>query len=209
MKKLLMILAIMAIATGASQVTAQTPQTYCYGWEDQGDILGGYLLDQMFYATTTDNPRTDNYSLEIYEIEGSGTPNAYVAWVTGLVEGDVVDASFWTYDEVDSNPSCRIWGAWTDGSDINGFIGSAGGNNTYSGPGTEWIQLSWSWTVDATHAGQGLAIHIRPYNAAPWTGSNWVDDLCVVFPETATLEVPGGTVATENSSWGGVKSLYR
>ncbi len=206
MKKLFLIM--LAIIVSASFAMAQD-ETDCYSWEDGGTYISSYLPDDMFVANTTDQAYDGTHSLEIYEIGTTGTPQAYVAWITNLVEGDMVSASIQTLDLIDGNPSVRIWGHWTDPSDIDAYIGSAGGNSTYSGGSTDWVELTQDWTVDAAHAGNGLVIEVRPYNADPFTGSNWVDYLCVTHPASANVQFPGGSVATEPTSWSTVKALYQ
>ncbi len=204
MKKLILI--VLAVMASASLAVAQ--ETDCYGWEDGGTVLGAYLPDSMYLANTNAQAFDGTASLEIYEIDAVGTPQAYVAWITNLVENDVVSATIQTYDVIVNNPSVRIWGHWTTvGGGINDYFGSAGGNNTYSGP-DGWMELSQSWTVDAAHAGMGLVIEIRPYNATPFTGSNWIDHLCVTHPTDALVQFPGGPVGTESTTWGTVKALY-
>ncbi|MEZ4388004.1 MAG: hypothetical protein R3D98_10610 [Candidatus Krumholzibacteriia bacterium] len=207
MKALITFVAAMCLMAGLA--AAQT-DTWCYGWEDGGDTVGAYLPDNMYIANTTAQAFEGSASLEIYEIGGSSTPQAYVAWITGLHEGDQVTASIQTLDLIDGNPSCRIWGHWTlaDGT-IDDYAGSAGGNSAYSGGSTDWVELSYTWTAGAAQEGQGLVIEIRPYNGDPWAGSNWVDNLCVTKPVDAYLYFPGtGPVGTEAHSWTSVKSLF-
>ena len=206
MKKLLMIVA--ALCLTASVAAAQDP--FCYSWEDGGTVLGAYLPDFMYLANDGSQAYHGSYSLEIYETGGTGTPQAYVAWITGLREGDTVSASIWTYDpSIGANPSVRIWGHWTlAGGTIDDYYGSAGGNNTYSG-GESWVELTQTWTAGAANDGMGLVVEIRPYNSSPWAGSNWVDYLCITKPENAFLYFPGGTVSAGDSSWGAVKALFQ
>jgi hypothetical protein len=183
--------------------------TYCYGWEDGGTVLGAWEPDNLYTANSTDQAYEGVASLEVYE-SANGSPQAYVAWITDLQEGDVVDASIWTLDNISGNPSLRIWGHYTDaGGTIDDYAGSAGGNGTYSGTSPDWIELTWSWTYPAGNDGGGLVIEIRPYNATPFAGSNWVDQLCVTIPDGASLQFPGGPVGAQGSSLSGVKALFR
>jgi hypothetical protein len=206
MKSLLLVIGALALTVGLA--TAQQ-DPHCYGWEDGGTVLGAYLPDLMYLANTDAEAFEGSSSLEIYKNASGSTPQAYVAWVTGLQEGDEVSASVMTLDLIEGNPSVRIWGHWTavDGS-IDDYAGSAGGNDTYSG-GEGWVELTHAWTVPADRDGQGLVIEIRPYNGDPYEGSNWVDQLCVSIPTGAWLYFPGGTVAAEGPSWTAVKSLFR
>lgn len=210
MKKLLLIaLALMLPAGAIAQVTQET---HCYSWENDATVLGAYNPQYMFLANTTAYAFDGMKSLEIYETGGTSTPQAYVAWVTDLAEGDVVTATIKTWDpSTGGNPSVRIWAHWTNvgALTIDDYYGSAAGSNTYSG-GTEWVELGYTWTVDAIHAGMGLVVEIRPYNATPWAGSNWVDYLCVTHPSTANLLFPGYTVVNAtDGTWGAVKGMYR
>ncbi|MFO7609907.1 MAG: hypothetical protein R6X35_12065 [Candidatus Krumholzibacteriia bacterium] len=206
MKKLLLVVLALTLP-----VAALAQETHCYGWENGETVLGTYLPDYMYLANTDAYAYEGTRSLEIYETGGTSTPQAYVAWITDLVEGDVVTATFQTWDPTaGSNPSLRIWGHWTNvGGDINSYNSSASGGSTYSG-GEGWIELGFTWTVDALHAGMGLVVEARPYNGTPWVGSVWMDHVCVTRPATATLHFPGYTVVGDrDSSWGQVKGLYR
>jgi len=206
MKALFTLVAAMCLTAG---LAAAQQDTWCYGWEDGGTMLGAYLPDDMYIANTEAQAFEGTHSLEIYEIGATGTPQAYVAWITGLHENDTVTASIMTLDLITGNPSCRIWGHWTTaGGTIDDYAGSASGNSTYSG-GEGWVELSYTWTAGAAQEGQGLVVEIRPYNATPWNGSNWIDNLCVTKPVDAWLYFPGtGPVATESHTWTGVKALF-
>ena len=118
-------------------------QTRNYGWEDGGTILGKYGNVDDYNVTAPDPVHGDTYSLKLIDQSSTGpsTPQAYVAWVTGLQQDDQVDASFWRYDTSPgvSPPSCRIWGSYTsDPNDIDSYVDSASGNYDY-GPGTEMV----------------------------------------------------------------------
>ncbi|MCH2162622.1 MAG: hypothetical protein MK085_12220, partial [Phycisphaerales bacterium] len=64
-----------------------------YGWEDGGLILGGYNNDNMSYFSSTnlDTVYSGNRSLGLTEDPSSGTPQTFVAFITGLSDGDVID----------------------------------------------------------------------------------------------------------------------
>lgn len=209
MKKLLLV--VLAIAASAS-LAAAAQETDCYGWEDNGVVLGAYLPE---YMTTVNDGAVAYLGTHSLEVRESGpvytsTPQAYVAWITNIKEGDVITATVHTYDpSLSANPSCRIWSHWTTvGGDINSYYASIGGNNTYSG-GTSWVPLSYSITVDAAHVGMGIVIEIRPYNGTTGVGSNWVDNLCIDHPDHCLVHFPGGPVPAEDTSWGAVKTLYQ
>jgi len=155
-----------------------------YGWEDGiGTILGEFGSQNMQYSNLSGFAHSGNNALLIEDLDTStsGTPQAYVAMVTGLTDGDTVDASFWAFDSSSgAAPSARIWGHYTVGGDINGYEGSAGGNNTYSGV-TDWSQLSHSWVFDSAGGTRdALVVEVRFYdNASATTGSILIDDLLI------------------------------
>ena len=176
-----------------------------YGWEDGvGTILGSY--GNLVGEANVTGPQTgsqgsalpdytcpgahsgDRY-LHVAEDPHYSTPQAFVAWVTGLTDGDVIDADFWGYDtSAGSSPSLRIWGHYTMGGDINSYEGSAGGNDAYTA-GTGWDNVGWNWTFDsALGTRDGLVIEARLYST-PTTSSPdhtdyWIDDVTVTAPGT-------------------------
>ncbi|MFQ5807475.1 MAG: PEP-CTERM sorting domain-containing protein [Phycisphaerae bacterium] len=184
MRNFVSLTAVTAICCLAVSANADT-----YGWEDSvGTVLGLYGTgDPPIIATNVGAPdpvHTGDRSLKLEDNSPSGTPQAYLAWIVGLTDGDVVDASFWRYDDTPGvSPSVRIWGHWNDDPfDIYGYNGSAGGNSDY-GPGEGWDQTSQSWTVADGHT--GLIVEARTYSSPGDTV--WVDDLMVTAPPSATI----------------------
>jgi len=180
-----------------------------YGWEDCGLVLSLYGAGEppIIVTNVMDPVHSGLRSLKLEDNASSGTPQAYIAWIVGLTDGDSVTASVWRHDTTPgASPSVRIWGHWNDDpSDVNGYHGSASGNDDY-GPGTGWDQTAFTWTVADGHT--GLVIEARTYSIAGDTV--WIDDLHVEFPPTATLYIPvAGASATEPVSWTDVKALYR
>jgi hypothetical protein len=180
MKKIAVLAAALMLAASAAQAVTVT-----YGWEDGGTVLGTYgtvlasNVSSPVHSGAKSLQLVDNYS-------GSNTPQAYVAWVKGLSDGDVVTASFWRYDTtIGTSPSTRIWAHWNDTSDVMGYSGSAGGNSDY-GTTSGWQQLTWSWTVSGGHT--GLVIEARTYSDA--LDTVWIDDLTVTAPNTASILTP-------------------
>ncbi|MBD3317386.1 MAG: hypothetical protein GF344_16480 [Chitinivibrionales bacterium] len=168
--------------------TAFGAQTVNYGWEDGETILGKY--GNVSESLVSSPVHGGSKSLQLTDSSSSGpsTPQAYVAWVKDLQNGDTVTASFWRYDVTPgSSPSCRIWGHYTsDTGDIDSYAGSASGNSGY-GPGEGWDKTSYTWVYDGTGDHTGLVIEVRTY-------SNdgdvvWVDDLEVTAPDYATIDV--------------------
>ena len=163
--------------------------TSTYGWEDGVDtILGSYNDINAFNVGSPDPVHSGSRSLKLVDQASSGTPQAYVAWITGLEDGDAVEAGFWRYDTTSgSAPSVRIWAHYTnDLSDIDSYSGSAGGNSDY-GSGEGWDLAEWSWTFDSNY-GNGLVIEARTYSNPGDTV--WIDDLTITAPDTATITTP-------------------
>ena len=165
--------------------------TSTYGWEDGvGTILGSYNDIDALNVGSLDPVHSGDRSLKLVDQASLGTPHAYVAWITGLVDGDTVDADFWRYDTTSgSAPSLRIWAHYTDNlSDIGSYLGSAGGNSDY-GSGEGWDLASWSWIFDSDSGSRnGLVIEVRTYSSPGDTV--WIDDLTVTAPDMATITTP-------------------
>ena len=192
MRRILLVFITVLFLTGTANA-----YTVTYGWEDGGTILGNY------YPITATNVDTYAHggtsSLELID-GGVSTPQAYVGWITGLTEGDVVTAGFWVYDttaEADY-PKGRIWGHYTsDASDIDSYAGSASGNETYSGLG--WTYLEWTWAFDSQSGSRdGLVIEARTYTDLGDTIR--VDDLTITAPDNATITTPA-TVPVPAAVW--------
>jgi hypothetical protein len=188
MKKVFLAIALLCFASSAFAV-----QTATYGWEDGNTVLGTYGTPVVSNDSTM--AKSGSRSLKMVDdYSGSGTPQAYVAWIKDLAEGDQVTASFWVYDVTISSPSGRIWGHYNDSaSDVNQYDGSASGNSTYSGP-NGWTYLSYTWTIASPHT--GLVVEARTYSDG--LDTIWVDDLTVTAPDSATIVLvpePGAFVA--------------
>jgi hypothetical protein len=166
-------------------------ETANYGWEDGvGTVLGLYGGgDPPIIATNVGAPDPVYEGLRSLRLEDNspeGTPQAYIAWIVGLTDDDVVEAGFWRYDDTpDVSPSCRIWAHWNDDpNDLYGYDGSAGGNSDY-GPGEGWDQATHLWTVADGHT--GIVIECRTYSSPGDTV--WIDDMFVTAPDHATIYV--------------------
>ncbi len=209
MKKTLCMIAILGLATSAMAATVT------YGWEDGGTILGSYgnladptnvsgiqsgLTGDVAPGTwSTTGPHGGSSYLHVAEDPHSSTPQAYVAWITGLEDGDVVDGSFWGWDDLDGTessygaPALRIWGHYATSSSPD-YVASAGGSSTYSEATVDgWQELSHSWEFDSDGgARDALVIEVRLYSYGYTSDSRtdyWVDDLTVTAPESATIIV--------------------
>ena len=150
-----------------------------YGWEDGGTVLG-QSTDNIAFTNSTDNPLSGSASLFMNEDPLSGTPQGYVAFITGLTDGDIIDANFFAFDDTpDGSPSVRIWGHYGQSSDVDETSGSAGGNSTYSGEDGDWSQLSHTWTFDSNGGTRdALIVEVRMY-AGSGGSSAYIDDLYV------------------------------
>lgn len=179
-------------------------------WECHYTVLGLYGAgDPPIIAANVGDPDPVFEGLRSLRLEDnspSGTPQAYVAWVRGLAEGDSVVACIWRYDDTPAaSPSCRIWGHWNDDpEDVNGYAGSAGGNSDY-GPGTGWDQTCWTWQVGTT-GHTGLVIEVRTYSNPGDTV--WVDELIIDAPMTAEIVIPDCESPVTNATWSSIKALY-
>lgn len=182
-----------------------TAATETCGWEGTDTVLGTYA-GMLATIETVEPIHTGNQSLELEQTESAdGNTQAYVAWITGLADGDVVSASIWRYDITpESAPSGRIWAHWNDDpSDITAYNGSASGNADY-GTGAGWDLTEHEWTVVDGHT--GLVIEFRVYSAPG--DIVWVDDLTVTAPETANIIVPENGTALVRGSWAAIKATF-
>ncbi|WP_054691179.1 hypothetical protein [Desulfosarcina cetonica] len=188
MMKQIMIL-VVGLLLLAGPVSAAT---VTYSWEDGETILGSYSAITATNDTTI--AHSGNSSLELVDGGASGTPQAYVGWVTGLLDGDTVTASFWVYDTtLGTSPSGRLWGHYTrDVTDINSYVGSPGVGSDYS-DGTGWSYLEYSWTFNSGTDNNGWVIEARTYSGL--NDTIWVDDLTIIAPDYATIYTAGSTTA--------------
>jgi len=198
MKKVLMFFVIFTL----SQITA-ADQTVNFGWEGTETLLGMYPEFGVIALIDTDPVHGGSQSLYLERV-AEDTPQAFVAWVIGLSDGDEVTGSFWRYDTTPgAPPSCRIWAHWNDDpGDINVYSGSASGNGDY-GTGEGWDETSYTWTVAEGHT--GLVIEARIYSNPG--DIVWVDDMTIIAPDGATIYVPG-TVSLDNGTWADIKAAF-
>ena len=162
-----------------------------YSWEDGGTILGSYGNISSPINTGSLNgvdPYDGDYMLSVSESPLDGTPKAYLAYIQNLNPGDVVTASFYTYDSAEGSPSARIWGGYASNTDINSYEGSAGGNDAYPS-GTGWEELSHTWTIADDK--EALVVEARLYSGSDDPTIFYFDLISVSAPETATINFPG------------------
>jgi hypothetical protein len=211
---------------------------YTYSWEDgpPSTILGSY--GNVADPTNVSGPQSGDdgsggsygpsgaydgtYYLHVAEEPHSGTPQAYVACITGLQEGDSVLVSMYCYDVTPgTSPSGRLWGGWHDAFSCpecpGGFVESAGAgyrNSGYSaGNGWDLMEAAWDW---APPEGTGaLIIQFRLYSS-PSTCETcrtdfWADLITVTIPDYGHVLFPDltGPSAVEGTNWGGIKGLFQ
>lgn len=194
-------IATAAVAALVCVSGANADLSVTYGWEDGNTVLGTYGNFNGSWNDDAAYVLSGGGSLYAYEDPLGGTPQGFAAWITGLSDGDVIDASFFAWDDtVGTSPSLRIWGHYTAvGGDIDSYSGSAGGNSTYSGQEDLWEELSHSWTFDSNGGVRdGLVVEIRIYaSSGAALGHGYVDDMTVsVFGDTSSVIIttPGGSV---------------
>jgi len=206
MKTLLTLVFVLTLTAGA----AYSQQSACFGWEDGASTaLGCYNCDNTDYFNDDAFVSEGSRSFAATDLGGS-TPQIYIAWVTGLVEGDEITATMDAYDDTaGENPALRLWGHYTLESSIEDYDGSTGMGSDYSGASGAWDVLTATWVIPADKV--ALCIELRPYDSDPYGRYNWADNLCVTIPDHATLHFPDGTVGIDDEAgtWGGVKALYR
>jgi hypothetical protein len=195
-KKLIIASALSAIIVPA----ANAAQTVDYGWEDGvGTILGSYgnLVDDENRTGGAPGAHTGSHYLHVAENPHSGTPQAFVGFVTGLQNGDVIDASFFGYDDTaGASPSLRISAHYAMSTDVTSYEGSAGGNSGYT-DGGGWSQVSHSWTFDDAVA-DALVIEARLYSTPSTDASGYtsffIDDLSITAPDHAAIQTASASV---------------
>jgi len=214
MRNLLLALVVIGLA-----VTGVQAATYTYDWEDGGTIWASSPTGGIVAENVNSPVHGGTHSVELANTLTSPS-YAYVAWIRGLEAGDQVTASFWRYDVTVNcpNPPCtahvrpsgRIWAHWNDNiNNVNVNDGSASGSSDY-GPGTGWDQPQYTWTNNGTTIHTGLVIECRVY-----TGLGdimYIDDMTVTVPDRVGITVafpPAGPTSADETTWGGIKALYR
>ena len=218
---------VLVAALLLAPASAFASYTASYGWEDGGTSLGlygsnipfadnvtgprtGFAGDYVEYAVPGANSGTR--FLHTLETPHTGTPQVFLAWVTGLVDGDTVDASFFGYDlSPGLSPSLRIWGHYTDDSTTS-YTGSAGGNSTYTA-GTGWDQVAHSFTFTDSGDDYALMIEARLYSYPSTSTPNrtdfWIDDIEVTVPDHATVHFAPEPTSLVMLALGGFLAIRR
>jgi hypothetical protein len=187
-------------------------QERSYGWEDGfADVLSFFGNVYEPRNTTSPDPvYTGTRSLKVTEFPMGDTPEVGIAFITGLQDGDLVTAGFSAYDvTANASPSIRIWGNYANSADLTSYLGSAGGNETYSGAST-WTRLENTWTFSSGDgSADALMITARLYSPASGVESQdyFIDDVNVVAPLHATIIFPAdlylaSDYTTSTYTWG-------
>ncbi len=174
-------------------------ETTSYSWEDgTGTILGSYggLSNPANVGTTSGiSPYDGSRMLTVSESPISGTPQAFIAWVTDLSAGQNITACFYGYDNTPSSaPSLRVWGSWSTNNDITSYQGSADGNTDYT-DGSGWGQVCHTFSTNQENWGSGeaLVVQARLYSSAsgPDPTVYYIDMVEITAPNSATVNYPG------------------
>ena len=164
------------------------------GWEDtSADAVFGTSgnVSDFGYTSAPDPVYDGNHSMFMTEDPLSSTPNAVVAWVSGIEAGDQITATMWFrgMDVGGSTAKARLWGGYYNATDTNTYDSSAGGAGGYAGENETWESMTHTWTVDDSTSIFGLQVRIYAY------GDNnmiWGDNLEIsVDNDSATIEVAG------------------
>jgi hypothetical protein len=193
---------LLAIFTFSQIVSAD--YTVNYGWENTETILGETY--DVIDLIATEPVHSGSQSLYLEENNGKATSEAFVAWIVGLQDGDVVTGNFWRYDTTPgASPSCRIWAHWNnDPTDIYDDDASAGGNLDY-GEGLGWDETTWTWTVPTGLGYTGLVIQCRIYSVVG--DCVWIDDMTIIAPDHATIRTPA-YIPIQRSTWADIKAAF-
>ena len=164
-----------------SIILASALNSVSTSWEDP-NVLGYFgTYGNVGAVEYSDNAYSGNYSLSITEDPVGGTPQVYVAYITGLSEGDTVTASAWMLgldgDGDGDSAKGRLWGHYFDGSDLTSYEGSASGPSSYGGEDATWSNTDHTWTVAAGKT--ALIIEARIYSYSGGDEQIWIDDLIV------------------------------
>lgn len=179
------------LAALAALIMVVPAQATTYDWEDGGVDLGTYGTN-ITTTNSTAQAHSGTHSLQMFESPLSGTPQSYVAYIEGLTDGDIINASFWVYDDTPgASPSGRIWSHYAQSGDVTSYAGAGGGDGTYS-DGLGWDQLFLTWTFDSDGGTRdAFVIEARIYSGSVGQDTIWIDDLDVTTTNPmATITTP-------------------
>lgn len=212
--RLLTVMLVLTMAASGAMALTQS-----YGWEDGVGTAHGTYGNVGATTNVNDFAYTGSHSLYTYEDPLGGTPQVYVAWITGLQAGDPIHVEAFAYDDTpdpDYYPRFRLWSHYST-ADITEYAGYGGNaNSAYTtGIGWEMISLDYVYGNGGPNGTEvGFVIEFRLYSGSdvtpPDDTETWVDDITVTVPDHATIYFPDREpVGNDVSSWGTVKALFR
>lgn len=188
--------AVAALAFAPAMAQAGVTTDAFTGWENtSADAVFGTFgnVGDYGYTAAPDPVYDGSHSLFLTESPAGGTPNAVVAWVTGLTNGDQITVTMWfkgMTDDSGANASKgRIWGGYYDDTDTSTYSSSASGPNGYAGASGNWESTTHTWTYSGSGKAFGLQARVYAYGN---NTSVWGDNLSIsVQSFDATIEVAG------------------
>tara|TARA_Y100001970_G_C14183499_1_gene831175 strand:- start:797 stop:1420 length:624 start_codon:yes stop_codon:yes gene_type:complete len=178
------IIALGAVATLTGFAAADI---YSTGFDGPLNPLGSYG-NVGTYGIVDDG--TGNNVLYLEEDPMGGTPQLYLAWITGLSAGDTVTVTASAIGEATEGSSiakARLWGHYTNGDDITSYLGSAGGgdnSSNYIGDEGVWETGTTSWTFDAD---ANFLLEGRIYSYGD--NNSWMMDDLIIELNSSTASV--------------------
>jgi hypothetical protein len=160
-----------------------------------------------------DPVHSGSHALRVTESPEGGTPQAWLAFLEFLSDGDIIEACFWGYDRSPGTaPSLRIWAHYAESGEVGFHRGTASGNTKYT-EGDGWDRMCHRWIFDsAGRTRDAFVVEARLYSPEGSEPDFYIDDLEVeVSSKTARITLACRARADEGqeSTWGSVKALYR
>jgi|GEM_PF-2489217 len=166
-------------------------QTMTFDWEDGTSTALG-IYGNANLVNTGDLQFSGTRCLKYWEDPVSGTPQAFIWWVTDCAVGDTIDASFYVWDSTPgASPSGRIWGHYTSNTDVDDYAGSAGGNSTYSS-GIGWEKLEHQWVFDSDST--GFVVEARIYSGSAGSQDS------IIFVDYAEIRTSSDVAVIHNAA---------
>ncbi len=155
-----------------------------FGWEDEVstafNTTGNIVEIQNTGEINGVLPYAGDRMLYLKQGSPSGTPQAWVAFIENLEDGDEVNVSMFAYDdEPDGNPGTRICAHGAISGDPSSVVNQFGGQNQTFTSGIGWEQLNETWVFDSL-GGQrdAMMIQVRLY-ASGEDNEFYVDEISV------------------------------
>lgn len=181
---------IIALGTVATLTGFAAADLYSTGFDGPLNSLGTYGNVGDYYIMDDGG----NNVLYMEEDPIGGTPQLFLAWITGLSAGDSVTVTASAIGESNDGSAtakARLWGHFTDGEDIGSYLGSAGGGDNasnYIGDAGVWETGSTTWTFDED---RNFLLEGRLYSYGD--NNSWMmDDLIIeINSSTASIDMIG------------------